>query len=46
MGVGFLSRMLSDEELEVLRRLRRISRPRKKLGYMRKILVVSGKRGQ
>ena len=44
LGVGVLSRVLSDEELQVLRILRRISRPRKRLGYMRKILVISERR--
>ena len=47
VGVRVLprSRMLSDEELQVLRSLRRISKPKKRLGYMRKILVISrGKR--
>lgn len=33
-------RRLSDEELEVLRRFRRLAGPRKKLGYMRKVLVI------
>ena len=40
-----LVRVLNDEELKVLRNLRSISRPRKRLGYMRKIMVISSKRG-
>ena len=35
-----MGRLLSDEELRVLRELRRLARPRKRLGYMRKILVI------
>jgi hypothetical protein len=40
-----LPKALSDEELEVLRRLRRISGPRKRLGYMKKILVIPQRKG-
>jgi len=39
-----MSRMLSDEELEVLRRLRKIFRPRKRIGYIRKIKVIEGRK--
>jgi|GEM_PF-2171145 len=38
-----MSRMLSDEELEVLRRIRRRHRPRKRIGYIRKIRVIKGR---
>jgi len=41
-----LPKALSDEELEVLRRLRRISRPRKRLGYMKKVLVIPQRKGR
>ncbi len=37
-------RMLSDDELEVLRRLRELSKPRKNLGYMKKIYVIRFKK--
>jgi len=40
-----LPKALSDEELEVLRRLRRVSRPKKRLGYMKKILVIPQRKG-
>jgi len=40
-----LPKALSDEELEVLRRLRRISRPKKRLGYIKKILVIPQRKG-
>ena len=35
-----MARPLSDEELRVLREFRRLARPRKRLGYMRKIMVI------
>jgi len=35
--------MLSDDELEVLRKLRKIFRHRKRIGYMRKIKVIKGR---
>ncbi len=35
-------RGLTDEELEVLRALRKIAGPRKRLGYMRKLYVIRG----
>lgn len=34
------NRIISDEDLQILRKLWRISRARKRLGYMRKIAVI------
>jgi len=38
--VTTLGRVLSDEELRVLRMLRKLSKPKRKLGYMRKLYVL------
>jgi len=35
-----MERGLTEEELQVLRRIRRILGPKKRLGYMRKMYVI------
>jgi hypothetical protein len=35
--------MLDDETLEFLRKLRRLTRPRKRIGYMKKLRVFGKK---
>ena len=35
-----MSRILSDDILEVMRRIRKYTRPRKRLGYLRKLYIV------